>query len=65
LDGAPWRRAGERRCAAHRVRGASAVATRSEGESESAERRERRGGAELLPPAIYTRERKRKEHHFT
>jgi len=47
------------------VRGASAVATRSEGESESAERRERRGGAELLPPAIHSRERKRKEHHFT
>jgi len=47
------------------VRGASAVATRSEGESESAERRERRGGAKLLSPANHSRERKRKEHHFT
>ena len=36
------------RCATHRVRGASAVATRSEGESESAERRERRG-PRILP----------------
>ena len=57
LDGAPWRRAGGRRRAVHRVRGALAIATRSEGESESAERRERRGGVELPPPAIYTREK--------
>ena len=49
----------------HRVWGASVVMMWSEGESESMERRERRGGAELLPPAIYMRERKRKEHHFT